>query len=120
MKNEIDVNMDMMLISIYNAQAEEKIFFNDRDFFDDEFADPFDAAHAVALSGRWDCADDFVYIDEERRIVSFNHWDDENSPVDLDKLDICQLINSLKKWHKNKKRYVVNNIPRAIHDALQE
>ena len=35
-----------------------------------------------------------------------------------DKLDICQLISSLKKM--SQKRYVVDNIPRAIHDALQE
>ena len=117
-KNLVDVNMDMVLISIYNSLYDDKVSFNDADFFNEEFDNPFDAAWAVSLSGKWTWSDDFVYFDENGYLTSFNHWDDENSPINLDKLDISQLINSLKKWHKN--RYVVDNIPKAIHDALQE
>ena len=109
--------MDMVLISIYNAQAENKIYVNDVDFFNNTFENPYDAAWSVSLSKRWRWSDDYVYFDEEGYITSFSHWDDENSPIDIDKLDICQLISSLKKWHKKR---VVNDIPRAIHDALQE
>ena len=120
MINEIDMDMDMVLISIYNAQAVKKIYFNDADFINSTFENPYDAAWAVSLSGKWARSDDYVYFDNNGCITSFTHWDDENSPIDLNKLDIGNLINSLKRWHKNKNRYVVNNIPRAIHDALQE
>ena len=119
MKNEVDMNMDMVLISIYNANTEEnKIYVNDADFFENTFENKYDAAWAVSLSGKWRWTDDYVCFDEEGYISSFTHWDDEGSPIDLDKLDICQLIEGLKKWHK--KRYVVNNIPKAIHESLQE
>ena len=121
MSNYVDVDMDMVLISIYNSCEENednKIAYNDEKFFDDEFDNSYDAAWAVTLSKRWKWTDDFVYFDKDGYITSFNHWDDVNSPINLDKLDICQLISSLKKM--SQKRYVVDNIPRAIHDALQE
>ena len=125
MKNEIDVNIDMVLISLWNAYLEgedgrydNKIYVNDADFFANTFGNAYDAAWAVSLSGRWAWSNDFVYFDEDGYITSFSHWDDETSPIDLDKLDISQLINNLKKWHKN--RYVVDNIPKAIHDALKK
>ena len=118
MKNSIDMNMDMVLISIYNAQADEKIYVNDKDFFINTFDNSYDAAWAVSLSGKWSWSDDFVYFDEEGYLTSFNHWDDKNSPINIDKLDICQLINSLKNF-RNKQGCVVNNISRAIHDALK-
>ena len=120
MKNEINMNMDMVLISIYNAQIEEenKIYVNDKDFFENSFENAYDAAWAVSLSGKWAWSDDYVYFDNDGYITSFSHWDDETSPIDIDKIDINDLIQNIKKQHKN--GYVVNNIPRAIHDALQK
>ena len=118
MKNEVELDMDTVLVSIYNAQASEKIYVNGVDFFNNTFDSSYDAAWSVSLSGKWTWSDDFVYFDEDGYLTSFSHWDDKNSPIDLDKLDIGSLINSLKKWHK--KKYVVNDIPRAIHDALEE
>lgn len=119
MKNEINMNMDMVLISIYNAQIEEnKIYVNDKDFFENSFENAYDAAWAVSLSGKWAWSDDYVYFDNDGYITSFSHWDDENSPINIDKIDINDLIQNIKKQHKN--GYVVNNIPRAIHDALQK
>ena len=115
MKNEIDMNMDMVLISIYNAQAENKIYVNDADFINNSFENAYDAAWAVSLSGKWTWSDDYAYFDGEGLLTSFSHWDDETSPIDLDKLDICQLVNKLKKCHR---RYV-DNIPMAIQDALK-
>ena len=119
-KNYVKVDMDMIIISIYNSLMDEdgKICHNDEDFFEAEFNNKYDAAWAVSLSHAWAWSDDFVYLNGEGYLTSFNHWDDEKSPIDLDKLDISKLINSLKRQHKN--RYVVNNIPKAIHDALEE
>ena len=123
MTAEIDLDLDTIIVSMWNAYVEaegygNKISFNDKEFFNNTFENPYDAAWAVSLSGRWAWSDDYVYFDNDGYITSFSHWDDERSPIDIDKLDICQLINSLKKWHK-KKRYVVDNIPSAIHDALK-
>ena len=116
MKDYVEVDMDMLLVSLYNRGAENKIFINDEDFINNTFDDSYSAAWAVSLSGRWRRTDDFVYFDSEGYLTSFSHWDDERSPINLDKLDISQLINSLKK---RQKRYAVNSIPRAIHDALK-
>ena len=122
-KNYVKVDMDMILISIYNSlidmEDEEgygKICYNDEDFFNNTFENAYDAAWAVAI-GDWRCTDDFVYFNNKGHLTSFNHWDDERSPINLDRIDISNLINGLKN---KKKRYVVDNIPKAIHDALEE
>ena len=117
-ENEIEVDIDTVLVSTWNAYLEaegedNKISFNDKEFFENSFGNAYDAAHAVAI-GNWRWTDTFVFFDEDGYLVSFNHWDDENSPIDI---NIDSLIQSIKKQQK---RYVVNNIPRAIHDALQE
>lgn len=121
-KGEIDLDLDTVLITLWNAYIENegyynKIFFNDKGFFENSFQNSYDAAWAVTLSGKWKHSDDYAYINDEGYITSFCHWNDENSPINLDKLDICQLVSSLKKMAQKR---CVNNIPRAIHDALQE
>ena len=112
MLEHVEVDMDTILVSMYNSSedVENKVFLNDEDFFVNTFETPYDAAWAVSLSGRWRRSDSFVYFDEDGCLVSFSHWDDVRSPIDLDKIDICQ--------HKN--GYVVNNISKAIHDAFQK
>ena len=118
MKNEVDMNMDMVLISIYNATEEEnKIYVNDADFFENTFENKYDAAWAVSMSGRWRWTDDYVCFDNDGYLSSFTHWDDEGSPIKLDKLDISQLINSLKKWSKKEQEACC--ISRAVRDALE-
>ena len=98
MKNYVEVDMDTILVSLYNSSdVGNKIFFNDEGFFVNTFETPYDAAWAVSLSGRWRRSDSFVYFDNEGYISSFTHWDDETCPIDLDKLDICQLIQNIKK-----------------------
>ena len=102
-KNEVEVNMDTILVSLWNAyesRGGNKIYVNDADFFKNTFDNSYDAAWAVSLSGRWRYADDYVFFDEDGYLTSFSHWDDENSPIDLDKLDISQLIKSLKNKKK--------------------
>ena len=123
-KNRIEVDTDTVIVSLWNAYIEaegrdNKIYVNDVDFFDSTFDNKYDAAWAVSVSGKWHWSDDFVYFGEDGYLTSFNHWDDKNSPIDIDKIDVTDLVKSLE--NKNKKdRYVVNDIPRAIHDALKE
>ena len=118
MIKEIDVNMDMVLISIYNGCNDEdnKISLNNKEFFENSFDNAYDAAYAVSLSGQWTWSDDYVYFDEDGYLMSFSHWDDENSPIDADRLDISQLIEGLKKWTKKEKE---DNLSMSIHDALK-
>ena len=122
--DKVEISFDALIVAMWNEGegGDKKISLNNNEFFNTTFKNPYDAAFAVSLSGRWAWSDDYVYFDEDGYITSFNHWDDKNSPIDIDKIDVTDLINNLKKWHKNKnkKRDVVDNIPRAIHDALQE
>ena len=111
---------DAIIVSLWDAYLEaegddNKISLNNKEFFENSFTNAYDAAWAVSLSGKWTWSDDYVYFDGEGLLTSFSHWDDETSPIDLDKLDICQLVNKLKKCHR---RYV-DNIPMAIQDALK-
>ena len=98
----MEKNIDKVLITLWNSYIEnegryDKIFFNNAEFFSNSFQNSYDAAWAVSLSGKWKWSDNYTYFDEEGYISSFNHWDDENSPINLDKLDICQIVSSLKK-----------------------
>ena len=119
----IQIDMDTLLVSIWNvyiemeAGGDNKIFLNDKDFFEKKFDNAYDAAWAVSLSGVWKWTDRFVYFNEGGYVTSFSHWDDENSPIDLDKINISPLIDGLiNSLQKNKK----GGISPAIHDALQE
>ena len=119
----VAISFDALIVAMWdeysdNKGGENKIFLNNKEFFENSFDNSYDTARAVSLSGKWSWSDDFVYFDEEGYLTSFNHWDDKNSPINIDKLDICQLINSLKNF-RNKQGCVVNNISRAIHDALK-
>lgn len=119
----IVVNFDGLIIALWNAYIEEggegnRISLNNRDFFENSFKNNYDAAWAVSLSGRWNWKDEYACFDEEGHITSFNHWDDENSPIDPDRLDICQLIEGLKRWPKKKKEQE-GCIALAIQDALK-
>ena len=120
----VQVSLDALIVALWNTHVEyvggeNKISLNNKEFFENAFDNAYDAAMAVSLSGAWTWSDDYVYFDDEGYLTSFCHWNDETSPIDLDKLDISRLIDGLKKWHKNKKEYAVNNISRAIHDALE-
>lgn len=119
-EGRIQIDEDILLVAAWNEYAstmdEETICLNDKEFFENFFANKYDTAWAVSLSEKWSREDRFVYFNFNGRLSSFTHWNDENSPIDVDKIDINNLININKI---NKKRYV-NNIPRAIHDALKE
>ena len=93
----INIDADTLIVSAWNEYSDKKIFFNDKDFFAENFENSYDAAYAVSLSGAWRWSDHFVYFDEEGYLTSFSHWDDKNSPIEIDKIDISNLINNLKK-----------------------
>ena len=125
----VKIGLYALIAYAWNKFIEEKgdgnkIFLNNKEFFENSFENPYDAAWAVSLSGKWSWKDDFVCFDKQGYLTSFSRWDDDNSPIDIDKIDVDNLIRSLqdlqeeKSPHKN--RYVVDNIPRAIHDALQK
>ena len=123
----IAVDADALIVSAWNAYVggeegkENFISLNNKEYFENSFENKYDAAWAVSMSNKWDWRDEFVFIDEEGYLVSFSRWDDENSPINIDKLDICQLIDELGRLKKKQKKEQEedNNISRVIHEALE-
>ena len=111
----IEISIDALIVAAWNRYIE---YAGGDNFISINYA----AAIPVALGGRWDWRDRFVYFDEKGYLSSFSHWDDERSPIDLDKIDISSLIDGLQDLQTNAvdKKRPVNNIPKAIHEALQE
>ena len=76
------------VINLWNECVEEKsypystIYTNNCAFFNTFFM-PFDAVCAV-MHGNYNEEDNYVIIDEHDNVQSFNNWDDEKSPVDID------------------------------------
>lgn len=122
----VQIDLDKLIVSAWNTyleykkRGENKIFLNNKEFFENSFDNAYDAAWAVSLSNKWRWTDDYVCFGDDGYLTSFNHWDDENSPIDIDKIDLNHLIDGLARCQKNDKKGYVNNIPKAIHEALQE
>lgn len=120
----VTISMDALIVTMWNRYieyngGENKISLNDKEFFKNSFDNAYDAAWAASVGNyRW--TDTFVCFDEWGHLMSFSHWGDENSPIDLDKIDISHIIQALQDMQTKNKKGCVNNIPRAIHDALQE
>ena len=124
-KECVEVNFDALIAAVWNKYIEykggyNKIFLNNKEFFKTSFEDKYDAAWAVS-SGDWRWSDSFVFFDSKGNLTSFSHWDDENSPIDMNKIDISHIIDGLNSLRQTKdKKGYVNNISPAIHEALQE
>ena len=129
---EIEIGVDTIVVSIWNSYLEliegkeNRISLNDKDFFVKNFSNEYDAAIAASLSDKWCWTDTFVYFDGEGNLVSFSRWDDDNNPINMDKIDVDFLIRALQdvqskqsKQRNQKNRYTVNSIPEAIHEALK-
>ena len=121
----VQVDPYIILVSLWNKLIDEegedkgyggKVFSNNKEFFKNSFDNAYDAAWAVSV-GDYKWTDTFVFFNREGNLSSFSHWNDENSPIDIDRIDVSHLIDGLKKMRQTNK---VDNIPRAIHDALEE
>lgn len=58
---------------------------NDETFFKEIFSSPYDAVRAVAY-GEYTLNDNYIAFDGYGNVVTFDYWDDENSPIDVDVL----------------------------------
>ena len=115
----IEISFDALIVTMWNTYVEaverdKKISPNNKEFFENSFDNQYDAAWAVSLSGQWSWTDDYVCFDEDGYITSFTHWDDEGSPIDIDKLDLSHLIDGLERWDKKEQKGSI-----SIHDALK-
>ena len=122
----IKIDCDALIVALWNYKSSEdnKIYVNDAEFINSTFKSSYEAAYAVSLGKKWAWIDTYAYFDNEGFLVSFSHWDDETCPIDLDKLDVCQLIRGLKDINRQQQEHRMTtpaeNISRAIHDALKE
>ena len=97
----VKIGMHALIAYAWNKYVEEKrdgnkVFLNNKEFFENSFNNSFDAAWAAALSGKWSWKDDFVCFNDEGYLTSFTHCDDETCPIDIDKIDIDHLIRGLQ------------------------
>ena len=99
---QVKIDMDTVLVSMWNAYLEaegrdNKISYNNKEFFENSFNNSYDAAWAVSLSDKWCWSDEYVVFGDDGYLTSFSHWDDEKSPIDPNKIGICHLIDGLEK-----------------------
>lgn len=71
---------------------DDKVYRNDRDFFDTVFRSPYDAILAV-VNGDWNEPEEYAALDNEGNVVSFDWCDEETSPIDMDILADWMLEN---------------------------
>ena len=62
---------------------DDEVFYNDEEFFNEMFGNAYGAVLSVTL-GDWRNSDDYVAFDGYGNVVSFNYWNDYNSPIDVD------------------------------------
>ena len=119
-EGRVEISLDLLFVVAWNKLIEEegygnKISLNNKEFFETSFNNLYDVAWATSYGNyRW--ADDYVYFNTEGHLISFSHWDDENSPIDIDRIDISSLA-GLQDLQRQE-----NNCPisRAIQKALDE
>lgn len=121
--DRVQIDLDAFMVTLWNkyieykGRGENKIFLNDKGFFEGVFKNSYDAACAVAI-GDWRYTDEYVFFNSDGYITSFCHWDDDNSPIDINKIDVHNLFRGLQDLQNLQNKNSV--ISRAIHDALQE
>lgn len=62
--------------------SDDRVYENGEDFFDTYFNSPYEAVLSAKL-GDWRDCDVYVAFDGYANVVSFDYWDDENSPIDV-------------------------------------
>ena len=124
--NCVEVSLDALIISMWNKYIDmegkggNKIYINNEEFFENSFNNSYDAAYAVS-SGDYKWTDEYVYFNSEGYLTSFSHCEDDTCPIDLDRIEIEYLIQSLKRLQALQDKKWDDNISfRAIHDALKD
>ena len=94
--DSVEVNFDALIVAMWNKYIEYE-------GGDNKISLNYAAAIPVALGGRWDWRDKFVFFDEKGYLTSFSHWNDERSPIDLEKIDTSHLFQALQDIQTRKK-----------------
>lgn len=88
------INHEMDNVDIINLWNEcvfetnlpgDEIFDNDETFFEETFSSPYDAVLAVT-NGEYNECEKYIAFDGYDNVVTFDYWDDENSPIDIGSL----------------------------------
>lgn len=83
--NEMD---NQKVINLWNEciewtnRSDDEVFENDPSFFDTYFNSPSDAVLA-ACYGKYKECKKYIAFDGYGNVVTFDYWDDYNSPVDI-------------------------------------
>lgn len=81
---------DYAIVSLWNRYCEEndlegEIRLNLRRAINECFSTPYDVAMTIGY-GDWNPTDMYFFFNQFGALISFNHWDDEQSPIDIDLL----------------------------------
>ncbi len=81
---------DYVIISLWNRYVDEngiegEIRLNLPSTINECFSTPYDVAMAIGY-GNWNPTDMYFFFNQHGNLISFNYWDDEQSPVDIDLL----------------------------------
>lgn len=79
---------DYAIVSLWNHYVDEndlgeRVYLNLPDEINKAFSTPYDVALAIG-HGDWNPTDRHFFLNQFGDLISFNHWDDEQSPIDID------------------------------------
>lgn len=79
---------DYAIVSLWNHYVDEngldeRVYLNLPDEINKAFSTPYDVALAMS-HGDWYPTDRHFFFNRFGNLISFNHWDDEQSPIDID------------------------------------
>ena len=79
-----------VIISLWNRYCEEndlgeRVYLNLPSEINKSFSTPYDVALAMS-HGDWYPTDRHFFFDRFGNLISFDRWDDEQSPIDIDLL----------------------------------
>jgi hypothetical protein len=66
----------------HTNMPDDRVYENSSDFFNTYFNSPSDAVLAVCYGNYKEC-EKYIVFDGYGNVVTFDYWDDENSPIDI-------------------------------------
>lgn len=66
----------------HTNRPDDEVYENGSDFFNAYFNSPSDAVLAVCYGNYKEC-EKYIAFDGYGNVVTFDYWDDENSPIDI-------------------------------------